>query len=157
MNLLDILSLESTIVDLKGESKEDIIAELVNSLPVGDAITDRDQVLQAVLDREKIMSTGIGDGIAIPHGKSAAVTELVAAMGTQRRGVDFDALDGEPAFVFFLLVSPANVSGPHIKALARISRLLKNDEFKKKLIEANSAEEIIATIEAAERDIPSAN
>ena len=100
MNLLDILSPESTIVDLKGESKEDIISELVNSLVVGDAITDRDQVLQAVLDREKIMSTGIGDGIAIPHGKSAAVTELVAAMGTQRRGVDFDALDGEPAFVF---------------------------------------------------------
>ena len=157
MNLLDILSLESTIVDLKGESKEDIIAELVNSLPAGDAITDREQVLQAVLDREKIMSTGIGDGIAIPHGKSAAVTELVAAMGTQRRGVDFDALDGEPAFVFFLLVSPANVSGPHIKALARISRLLKNDEFKKKLIEADSAAEIIATIEAAERDIPAAN
>lgn len=157
MNLLDILSPESTIVDLQGESKEDIIAELVNSLVVGDSITDRDQVLQAVLDREKIMSTGIGDGIAIPHGKSAAVTELVAAMGTQRRGVDFDALDGEPAFVFFLLVSPANVSGPHIKALARISRLLKNDAFKKKLIEANSAEEIIATIEAAERDIPAAN
>ena len=157
MNLLDILSPESTIVDLKGESKEDIITELVNSLAVGDAITDRDQVLQAVLDREKIMSTGIGDGIAIPHGKSAAVTELVAAMGTQQRGMDFDALDGEPAFVFFLLVSPANVSGPHIKALARISRLLKNDEFKKKLIEADSAEEIIATIEVAERDIPSAN
>ncbi len=157
MNLLDILSPESTIVDLKGESKEDIISELVNSLVVGDSITDRDQVLQAVLDREKIMSTGIGDGIAIPRGKSAAVTELVAAMGTQRRGVDFDALDGEPAFVFFLLVSPANVSGPHIKALARISRLLKNDAFKKKLIEANSAEEIIAIIEVAERDIPAAN
>ena len=157
MNLLDILSPESIIVDLKGESKEEIITELVNSLPVGDAITDRDQVLQAVIDREKIMSTGIGDGIAIPHGKSAAVTELVAAMGTQRRGMDFDALDGEPAYVFFLLVSPANVSGPHIKALARISRLLKNDEFKKKLIEADSAEEIIATIEAAERDIPAAN
>ena len=157
MNLLDILSLESTIVDLQGESKEEIITELVNSLPVSDSITDRNQVLQAVLDREKIMSTGIGDGIAIPHGKSAAVTELVAAMGTQRRGMDFDALDGEPAYVFFLLVSPANVSGPHIKALARISRLLKNEEFKKKLVEANSAEEIIATIEAAERDIPAAN
>jgi len=157
MNLLDILSLESTLVDLKGESKEEIITELVNSLPVGNAITDRDQVLQAVLDREKIMSTGIGDGIAIPHGKSAAATELVAAMGTQRRGMDFDALDGEPAYVFFLLVSPANVSGPHIKALARISRLLKNEAFKKKLIDANSAEEIIATIEAAERDIPAAN
>lgn len=157
MNLLDILSPASTIVNLRGKSKEAIITELVDSLVGGDAITDRDQVLQAVLDREKIMSTGIGDGIAIPHGKSAAVTDLVAAMGTQRQGIDFDALDGEPAFVFFLLVSPANVSGPHIKALARISRLLKNDAFKKKLIDANSAEEIIATIEAAERDIPSAN
>ena len=112
MNLLDILSAESIIVDLQGESKEEIIIELVNSLPVGDAITDRDQALQAVIDREKIMSTGIGDGIAIPHGKSAAVTELVAAMGTQRRGMDFDALDGEPAYVFFLLVSPTNVSRP---------------------------------------------
>ncbi len=157
MNLLDILSLESIIVDLKGESKEEIITELVNSLPIGDAITDRDQALQAVLDREKIMSTGIGDGIAIPHGKSAAVNELVAAMGTQRRGMDFDALDGEPAYVFFLLVSPTRSSGPHIKALARISRLLKNEEFTKKLINASSAEEIIAAIEAAERDIPAAN
>ena len=155
MTLLDILSAGSTLIDLKGETKEDIIAELIDTLAVGDAISDRDKVLQAVLEREKIMSTGIGDGIAIPHGKSDAVERLVAALGTQRRGVDFEALDGEPAYVFFLLVSPANVSGPHIKALARISRLLKNDDFKKKLIAAETSAEIIEIIEVEERNTPS--
>jgi nitrogen PTS system EIIA component len=157
MTLLDILSPESTIVDLKGETKEEIIAELVNSLHLGDAINDKDKVLQAVLEREKIMSTGIGDGIAIPHGKSDAVVKLVAALGTQKRGVDFEALDGEPAYVFFLLVSPANVSGPHIKALARISRLLKNDDFKKRLIAASSSEEIISVIQKEEENHPSSS
>ena len=157
MTLLDILSPDSTIVDLKGDTKEEIIAELVDSLSASEAISDRDKVLQAVLEREKIMSTGIGDGIAIPHGKSDSVVKLVAALGTQRRGVDFEALDGEPAYVFFLLVSPANVSGPHIKALARISRLLKNDDFKKKLITASSAEEIISAIRAEEESHPSSS
>ncbi len=157
MMLLDILSPRSTVVGLQGETKEQIIEELVDVLEVGDAITDRDKVLQAVLEREKIMSTGIGDGIAIPHGKSDAATRLVAALGTQKRGVDFEALDGEPAFVFFLLVSPANVSGPHIKALARISRLLKNDDFKKKLIDATTPAEIIDAIDAEEADHPSSS
>ena len=91
MTLLDILSPDSTIVDLKGDTKEEIIAELVDSLSASEAISDRDKVLQAVLEREKIMSTGIGDGIAIPHGKSDSVVKLVAAPGTQRRGVDFEA------------------------------------------------------------------
>ena len=150
MTLLDILSPASTIVDLKGDTKEEIIEELVDSLSASEAISDQDKVLQAVLEREKIMSTGIGDGIAIPHGKSDCVVKLAAALGTQRRGVDFEALDGEPAYVFFLLVSPTNVSGPHIKALARISRLLKNDEFKKKLIVASSPEEILSAIQAEE-------
>ena len=157
MTLLDILSPDSTIVDLKGDTKEEIIAELVDSLSASEAISDRDKVLQAVLEREKIMSTGIGDGIAIPHGKSDSVVKLVAALGTQRRGVDFEALDGEPAYVFFLLVSPANVSGPHIKALARISRLLKNDDFKKKLITASSPEEIISASRAEEESHPSSS
>ena len=154
MTLLEILSSETTIVGLKGNSKEEIIEELVDCLDAGDAISDRDKVLQAVVEREKIMSTGIGDGIAIPHGKSDAVQRLVAALGTHRRGVDFEALDGEPAFVFFLLVSPANVSGPHIKALARISRLLKNDEFKKSLIEASTPAEVLEAIAEEEKQYP---
>lgn len=154
MTLLDILSPGSTVVGLETNTKEEIIGELVDLLEVGDSITDREKVLEAVLDREKIMSTGIGDGIAIPHGKSDCVIHLAAALGIHKRGVDFEALDGEPAYVFFLLVSPANVSGPHIKALARISRLLKNDAFKKQLVEATSAEEILAAISAEEKDHP---
>jgi PTS system nitrogen regulatory IIA component len=154
MNLLDILSAKSTVVGLEGETKEDIITELVDSLEIGEVISDRDKVLEAVLEREKIMSTGIGDGIAIPHGKSDAVIKLAAALGTQRRGVDFEALDGEPAYVFFLLVSPVNVSGPHIKALARISRLLKNDDFKKRLVAASTTEEIVSVIESEEEKTP---
>ena len=154
MNLLDILSKKSTVVGLEGETKEDIITELVDCLEVGEVISNRDKVLEAVLEREKIMSTGIGDGIAIPHGKSESVVKLAAALGTQRRGVDFEALDGEPAYVFFLLVSPANVSGPHIKALARISRLLKNDDFKKRLVAAPTPEEIMSAIESEEENTP---
>ena len=154
MSLLDILSARATIVGLKGESKDEIVEELVDSLEVGVALTDRAKVLQAVLEREKIMSTGIGDGIAIPHGKADAVIELTAALGIHKRGVDFEALDGEPAYVFFLLVSPANVSGPHIKALARISRMLKNDSFKKRLIEADSAGQILGIIAEEEKRHP---
>jgi len=154
MTLLDILSPNSTIVGLSADSKEGIIRELVESLEEGESISDRDKVLQAVLERENIMSTGIGDGIAIPHGKSDAVVKLTAALGTHKRGVDFETLDGEPAFVFFLLVSPANISGPHITALARISRLLKNDDFKKSLIEATTADEIVAAIEKEEKNHP---
>ena len=154
MTLLDILSPKSTIVGLRADSKEGIIRELVESLEEGESISDREKVLQAVLQRENIMSTGIGDGIAIPHGKSDAVVKLTAALGTHKRGVDFEALDGEPAFVFFLLVSPANISGPHIKALARISRLLKNDDFKKSLFDATSADEIVSAIETEEKKHP---
>ena len=156
MTLLDILPVRSTIVGLQSDSKDGIIRELVDSLEDGEVITDREKVLHAVLERENIMSTGIGDGIAIPHGKSDAVIRLGAALGTHKRGVDFEALDGEPAFVFFLLVSPANLSGPHIKALARISRLLKNDEFKKSLVDAASPEEIMSAIETEEEKHPSA-
>lgn len=155
MTLLDILSPQSTLVGLQGETKEEIIEELVDSLEIGTVVTDRGKVLQAVIEREKIMSTGIGDGIAIPHGKSDAVTRLAAALGIHKRGVDFEALDGEPAYVFFLLVSPANVSGPHIKALARISRLLKNDDFKKRLISAASSSDLLRIIEAEEKRHPS--
>ena len=129
MTLLEILSPEAIVVNLQGETKEEIIAELSKLVAKNCQIANSDDIFQAVIEREKIMSTGIGDGIAIPHGKSDSVDKLVAALGTKRRGVDFEALDGEPAYVFFLLVSPTNISGPHIKALARISRYLKNEGF----------------------------
>jgi fructose-specific phosphotransferase system IIA component len=151
MTLMEILSGKSVLVGLKGQNKRAILEELVGALEVGDKITDRDKVLEAVLLREEIMSTGIGHGIAIPHGKSEYVTELGGVLGIKRDGVDFDALDGKPTFIFFLLVSPLDVSGPHIKALARISRLLKGEEFRQRLIASKNNEEAVAIIETEEK------
>jgi len=151
MTLMEILSGKSVVVGLEGQNKRDVLIELVNSLEVGDKITDRDKVLDAVLLREEIMSTGIGHGIAIPHGKSEYVTELGGVLGIKKEGVDFDALDGKPTYIFFLLVSPLDVSGPHIKALARISRLLKGEDFRQKLIAAVDKEDAIAIIEEEEK------
>lgn len=151
MTLMEILSGKSVVVGLEGQNKRDVLIELVNSLEVGDKITDRDKVLDAVLLREEIMSTGIGHGIAIPHGKSEYVTELGGVLGIKKEGVDFDALDGKPTYIFFLLVSPLDVSGPHIKALARISRLLKGEDFRQKLIAAVDKDDAIAIIEEEEK------
>ncbi|MGA1196162.1 MAG: PTS sugar transporter subunit IIA [Candidatus Latescibacterota bacterium] len=151
MTLMEILSGKSVVVGLEGQNKRDVLIELVNSLEVGDKITDRDKVLDAVLLREEIMSTGIGHGIAIPHGKSEYVTELGGVLGIKKDGGDFDALDGKPTYIFFLLVSPLDVSGPHIKALARISRLLKGEDFRQKLIAAVDKDDAIAIIEEEEK------
>jgi len=151
MTLMEILSGKSVIVGLKGESKQEILEELVDALEVGDKITDRDKVLEAVLLREEIMSTGIGHGIAIPHGKSEYVTALGGVLGIRSQGVNFDALDGKQTYIFFLLVSPLDVSGPHIKALARISRLLKGEDFRQQLIASKDNEDAIAIIEEEEK------
>lgn len=151
MTLMEILSGKSVIVGLKGHNKHEILEELVDTLEVGDKITDRDKVLEAVLLREEIMSTGIGHGIAIPHGKSEYVTALGGVLGLKSEGVNFDALDGKPTYIFFLLVSPLDVSGPHIKALARISRLLKGEDFRQHLIACTDREEAIAIIEEEEK------
>ena len=151
VTLMEILLGKSVIVGLNGQDKREVLEELVNCLEVGDKITDRDKVLDAVLLREEIMSTGIGHGIAIPHGKSEYVTELGGVLGIKRQGVDFDALDGKQTYIFFLLVSPLDVSGPHIKALARISRLLKGEDFRQKLIAAVDKDDAIAIIEEEEK------
>ena len=151
MTLMEILSGKSVIIGLKGQNKREILAELVNELEVGDKITDRDKVLQAVLDREDIMSTGIGHGIAIPHGKSEYATMLGGVLGIKSEGINFNALDGKKTYIFFLLVSPLNVSGPHIKALARISRVLKGEDFRQRLIGIRNREEALAIIEAEDK------
>ena len=151
MTLMEILSGKSVIIGLKGQNKREILEELVNELEVGDKITDRDKVLQAVLDREDIMSTGIGHGIAIPHGKSEYATTLGGVLGIKSEGINFEALDGKKTYIFFLLVSPLNVSGPHIKALARISRVLKGEDFRQRLISISNSEEALAIIEAEDK------
>ena len=151
MTLMEILSGKSVIIGLKGQNKREILEELVNELEVGDKITDRDKVLQAVLDREDIMSTGIGHGIAIPHGKSEYATTLGGVLGIKSEGINFNALDGKKTYIFFLLVSPIEVSGPHIKALARISRVLKGEDFRQRLIGIRNREEALAIIEAEDK------
>ena len=151
MTLMEILSGKSVIIGLKGQNKREILEELVNELEVGDKITDRDKVLQAVLDREDIMSTGIGHGIAIPHGKSEYATALGGVLGIKSDGINFNALDGKKTYIFFLLVSPLDVSGPHIKALARISRVLKGEDFRQRLIGISNSEDALAIIEAEDK------
>ena len=150
MTLIEILSGKSLIVGLKGQDKREILEELVDALEVGDKITDREKVLDAVFQREEIMSTGIGHGIAIPHGKSEFVKELGGVLGIKSEGVEFDSLDGHPTYIFFLLVSPMDVSGPHIKALSRISRLLKGEDFRNELIACPDKETAIRILEEEE-------
>ncbi len=151
MTLMEILSGKSVIVGLKGQNKREVLEELVGALQVGDKIIDREKVLEAVLAREEIMSTGIGHGIAIPHGKSEYALTLGGVLGIKSEGINFDALDGKKTYIFFLLVSPLDVSGPHIKALARISRVLKREDFRQRLIGLSDREEALAIIEAEDK------
>lgn len=117
---------------LKSQSKEDVIRELVELLAGAGSIKEKDvaKLVPILLKRESLGSTGIGQGVAIPHGKSDSVSGLVAAFGVSRTGVKFDSLDGEPVHLFFLLLAPEDSAGPHLKALARISRLLKDKHFR---------------------------
>lgn len=151
MKLLDLLNKDTIIPNLKSTTKEEVIEELVDKLVEAGKIKNKQEVLSAILEREKIMSTGIGNGIAIPHGKTDAVDEMIAVYGRSTKGIEFDALDDKPAFIFFLLVNPKDMSGPHVKVLARISRLLKHDYFREALLKSDTVEKIIEIIEDEER------
>ena len=135
MQIMDFLSKKAIVMDIKSTKKEDIMRELVDALINSGEIEKRhrNKLVEALLAREALGSTAIGQGIAIPHAKSDCVTKLVAAFGLCKKGVDFDSLDGELAYIFFLLVAPQDSAGPHLKALARISRLLKDKYFRDSL------------------------
>lgn len=150
MTLTQILQPSCVKVPVESRNKEDVITELVNLLDASGALSDRDVALQAVLTRERIQSTGIGSGLAIPHGKCKAVSELVMAIGIAHEPIDFDSIDGKPVTIIILLVSPADQTGPHIQALAKISRLMLNTEFKKKLEKAASAKEVCDLLSSQE-------
>ncbi len=132
MQIMDFLSKKAIIANIRSQKKEDVIKELVDGLINSGDIEKRHRVklIEALMAREALGSTAIGQGIAIPHTKSDCVTNLIAAFGLSKKGVDFDSLDGEPAYIFFLLVAPQDSAGPHLKALARISRLLKDKYFR---------------------------
>lgn len=129
MKITDFLDQRTIKIGLTATNKEDILKELVDVLAEVKELGDRKAIVKALFERESLGSTGIGQGIAIPHGKTDRVKELVAVLGVSRKGVNFDALDGEPVYIFFLLVAPKDTAGPHLKALAQISRLLRDGYF----------------------------
>ncbi|HSA31308.1 MAG TPA: PTS sugar transporter subunit IIA [Candidatus Omnitrophota bacterium] len=149
MKIKDFLCEEAVTADLKSTEKKDVIQELVDLLVKAGAVEKkiRSKLIEVLLAREALGSTAIGQGIAIPHGKCEHVTELTAALGVSKAGVDFDSLDGEPAHIFFLLVAPIDSAGPHLKALARISRLLKDKYFRDSLQSAQDAKGILALLQ----------
>lgn len=147
MKIMDFLNENAVMADLKATDKEGVIRELVGVLAGATDIKNRDDLVKAVLARESLGSTGIGQGIGIPHAKSHNVKELVAAFGLSKKGVNFDSLDGEPAYIFFLLVAPDESAGPHLKALARISRMLKDKYFRELLKKAKDEKEVLKIIQ----------
>jgi mannitol/fructose-specific phosphotransferase system IIA component (Ntr-type) len=147
--LSELLTIDRIRIPLESRSKDDLLRELVG-IVAGPGAPDREDVLRAVREREAVLSTGIGHGVAIPHGKSSAVADLRMAAGRAVEPVEFDALDGQPVSLFFLLVGPESAAGPHIKALSRISRLVRKDEVRDKLVAARSAEEFLAALKEAE-------
>ena len=148
--LTDLLTIERIKIPLESQTKEDLLRELVTIAAAPAGIPDRDDVLRAVREREAVLSTGIGHGVAIPHGKSAAVSDLRMAAGRAAFPVEFDALDGQPVSLFFLLVGPESAAGPHIKALSRISRIVRRDDVRERLVAARSAEEFLRALQEAE-------
>ncbi len=130
VNLIDFLPADAIQVDLKGQTKKEALKELVQILTSAHGIKNSAGIYDALMEREDLGSTGIGQGIAIPHGKSDSVNKVIAALGVSKRGIDFDALDGESVYIFFMRVAPPNSAGIHLKILAKISRLLKDKFFR---------------------------
>jgi PTS system nitrogen regulatory IIA component len=150
MKITDFLNPKAIKTDLAATDKEAALKELVNVLAAVKEMGDQKAIVKALLDRESLGSTGIGQGIAIPHGKTDRVKELVAVLGVSQKGVNFEALDGEPVYIFFLLVAPKDTAGPHLKALAQISRLLRDSYFCELIKRCRSAQEVYDLIRREE-------
>jgi len=149
MKISEFLNPKAVSAHLKGGSKEEVIDELVGLLINAGAIDKKNKkkVFEVLMAREALGSTAIGQGIAIPHGKCDCVKKLVGCIGISKSGINFDSLDGEPAYIFFLLVAPIDSAGPHLKALARISRLLKDKFIRDSLKAINDDKDIVKIIQ----------
>jgi fructose-specific phosphotransferase system IIA component len=153
MHLTDILKPQNILVPLAAKTKNEAIGELVSLLARNGDIQDAKAVLDAVLERETTRTTGIGNGLAIPHGKCNGTNQLVMAIGKLETPIDFQAIDGRPVSIVWLLTSPPDKTGPHIHALARISRLMTIDKFRQALNQAKSAQEIFDVIVQQENSL----
>ena len=146
MNLKTVLSAGTINLHLKGSTKEDIINELLDILVTAGKIQDREAAYSAVMDRENKMSTGMKHGIAIPHGKSPAIRDLVACIGVSDKPIDFDALDHQPCRIFIMTLSPVEKTGPHLQFLAEISLLFKSAEKRNEILSAATPEEVLKVL-----------
>lgn len=150
MQLADILDARRVKVPLSSRTKEDVLRELVE-LAAGERGPDVvESILGTVREREQLLSTGIGSGVAIPHGKTPHIDQLVMAAGLARAPIDFDALDGKPVELLFLLIGPESASGAHVKALSRISRLLRREGLRRDLCDASTAAAFLQVVRASE-------
>lgn len=145
MKILDVLQKDAILVDLKSRDKKGVIEELVKPLAAISQMTYRD-LARVLLDRERLGSTGIGGGIGIPHGKLKGLDSLMLGFGISRNGVDFESIDDLPTHIFFLLITPEKSIDIHLKLLAQISRILKNELFKERLLQAEDPETVIRII-----------
>jgi fructose-specific phosphotransferase system IIA component len=150
MKIGDILTEDVVITGLEGNSKDEIIDAMIELVAKSPKILDKEKVREAILEREKIMSTGVGNGFAIPHGKTDAVSDIVAAFAVTAEPIDYQSLDEKPVRLVFLLVGKDNMVGPHIKLLSRISRLMNKEEFRNRLIGLKTAREILETFRKEE-------
>jgi nitrogen PTS system EIIA component len=146
MKIVDLIRREMILPQLKATDKAGIIKELAAHLAANHPGIEEDQLARVLVEREGLASTAIGEGVAIPHGKLPSVSQIVACLGRARRGVDFDSMDGQPTHLFFVLVAPENSTGAHLKALARISRVFKDSEFRGRLLEASDTEAMFGII-----------
>jgi fructose-specific phosphotransferase system IIA component len=151
MKVYELLDPKYILTEFKSSKKDDVINELVDLLNEDKRVIDLEEVRKCIFDREKIMSTGVGKGFAIPHGKTNSITDILAAFGRTKNPIDYNSLDGEPVQLVFLLVGKDNLVGKHIKLLSRISRLMNNEEFRKKLVNAESKETILKIFEEEEQ------
>ena len=150
MKITDFLDPKAVTLKLESTDKEGVLQELVSILAQVKDLGDKKAVVKSLIDRENLGSTGIGQGIAIPHGKTDRVKELSACLGISQKGVNFDSLDGESVYIFFLLVAPKDSAGPHLKALARVSRLLRDSYFCTLLRNTKSEKELYDLIASEE-------
>jgi fructose-specific phosphotransferase system IIA component len=143
MKICDILDESVVRVNLKGKTKDEIINQMIAIVNNSNKILDIEKVREAIFEREKIMSTGVGNGFAIPHGKTDAVLDIVAAFAITDEPIDYESLDEQPVRLIFLLVGKDSMVGPHIKLLSRISRLMNKEEFRTKLLDATSSKQVL--------------
>lgn len=146
MKIMDILVNEAVILDLESGDKSGVLREMAGALASAVPVLEEDRLLKVLSEREALQSTGIGEGVAIPHGKMSGLDGLVASFARSRDGIDFESIDQQPTHLFFLLVVPEHSGGQHLKALARISRFLRDMDFRQRLLEAEDLDAVFAAI-----------